>query len=153
MDDIKKLIDAAEPYEVVEQQFSRITAITNIHFEQTGEQPRSVSNVFCQTLHQTESEPYTKRYKATTENEPLDLGWLAHEGISMVVIENLERHEKFSFLTDEEKAELEGRYLIINNVFKVPVGFSQPLFLIPDAVITVRGTFDGLRYRLTAFPK
>lgn len=93
--------------------FDRLTVIMNIHHEHRGEPPRTISVGYSRMLNEKE-EPYQRRFNASDQWLPIDLGWVAPEKVGCVVIENLEGRHRLVHPTDDERAAISGKVLEVS---------------------------------------
>lgn len=146
------------PRPVKLQNVDRFTTTFAAHFEHRGEPPVSVSKVCQVALSTLGIEPYQRRQTATSDPQPLDLGWVRPEQVGFIVIENLEGLGRQEYPSEEERADIARRVIEIDcgsnsGCWLVEPGlyfFGKP---VNSTSIKIRCRYKTATYKVHIFPK
>jgi hypothetical protein len=138
------------------REINRMTIVSMIHHERTGDQPTSTQLYFADLLD-TDNETYARRVTVTPEWSLLDFGWLDDSDVGVVCVENLVGKQYLVNPTDEESRADAAKVLELFIMGETPMLIRPRRHLYLESktpwLLGLRCQQGEAKARITIFPK
>lgn len=131
----------------------RLTVSERVYHRPIGEEASEFVSAYSHEL-ETQEQPYERNCTATEEWQEVDLGWLK-DGVSMLVIRNNEGRRLQRNPTDDVKADIAKRVLLVSPDRSLPwlVRPKESLRGCPSTRLFIRSQHGPIKYTVFAVPR